>query len=111
MLYIPQTEALPLTEDVDGAVRIGGTRVLLELVVRAFQDGATPEAIVQRYATLRLADVYAVISYYLRHQAEVDQYLAGRERQAAETQQQVAQQQGDVSGLRARLLARRQERG
>ena len=111
MLYIPQTEALPLTEDLDGAVRIDGTRVLLELVVRAFQDGATPEAIVQRYATLRLGDVYAVISYYLRHQAEVEQYLAGRERQAAETQQQVAQQQADVSDLRARLLARRQERG
>lgn len=108
MLFIPEAESLPLTEDVDGAVRVGGTRVLLELVVRAFQDGATPEAIVQRYDTLRLADVYGVISHYLRHQADVDQYLAGRERQAAETQHQIAmQQQGDMSGMRARLLANR----
>jgi hypothetical protein len=30
---------------------------LLELVLRAFQDGATPEAIVQRYPTLGLVDV------------------------------------------------------
>jgi len=37
--------------------------VLVELVIQAFQDGATPEAIVQRYPTTTLADIYAVIAY------------------------------------------------
>jgi hypothetical protein len=42
-----QTEAPPLAEDASGALRVGSSRVLMELVVRAFQDGATPETIVQ----------------------------------------------------------------
>ena len=40
----------------------------LELVIHA-EDGATPGAIVQRYETLALADVYSVIAYYLHHPA------------------------------------------
>ena len=46
--------------------------------------GATPEAIVQRYSTLTLSDVYAVIAYYLRHRRDVEAYLARREQQAAD---------------------------
>jgi uncharacterized protein (DUF433 family) len=84
-----QAEAPPLREDASGALRVGDSRVLLELVVRAFQDGATPEAIVQRYDTLALADVYAVIAYYLRHRGEVEAYLARRELKAAEVRQRV----------------------
>jgi uncharacterized protein (DUF433 family) len=78
--FTVQAEAPPLREDSAGALRVGDSRVLLELVVRAFQDGATPETIVQRYATLALADVYAVIAYYLRHRTEIEEYLAPRER-------------------------------
>jgi len=47
----------PLRVEPSGAIRVGQTRVLLELVLRAFQNGATPEIIVQRYPSLRLADV------------------------------------------------------
>jgi len=61
--FIVQAEAPPIREDADGALRVGNSRVLLELVIRAFQDGATPETIVQRYSTLARADVYAVITY------------------------------------------------
>jgi hypothetical protein len=53
--------AVPLRQDADGVVRVGDSRVLLELVIRAFQQGATPESIVQSYNTLKLADVYAVL--------------------------------------------------
>jgi hypothetical protein len=81
--------------------------VLLELVIRAFQDGATPETIVQRYSTLALPDVYAVIGYYLRHRSEVEGYLDRREQEAAEIGQRIESQQGDLGEIRARLLARR----
>ncbi len=54
MAFTVQTEAPPLHEDATGALRVGNSRVLLEMVVRAFQDGATPETIVQRYSTLAL---------------------------------------------------------
>jgi len=80
--------------------------VLLELVMRAFQDGATPEAIAQRYPTAALADVYAVIAYYLRHREDIEAYLAERERQAQELRQRIEGHQGDLAELRSRLLAR-----
>ena len=102
-----QNDAPPLREDTSGALRIGQSRVLLELVIRAFQDGATPEAIVQSYPSVTLADVYAVIAYYLRHRADIEQYLAERERQVEEVQRRIESGQRDLSDIRSRLLARR----
>jgi hypothetical protein len=78
----------------------------VELVIRAFQDGATPEAIAQRYPTATLADIYAVIAYYLRHHQEVDAYLAEREQQAQAVRQRIERHQGDLADLRRRVLAR-----
>jgi uncharacterized protein (DUF433 family) len=54
------TEAPPLKADGSGGLRVGGTRVLLEMVIRAFQDGATAETIVQRYPSLELSIPRAV---------------------------------------------------
>jgi uncharacterized protein (DUF433 family) len=96
-----------LHEDETGALRVGESRVLLEIVIRAFQDGATPETIVQRYPTLSLPDVYAVIAYYLRHSTETDAYMAERERQARDVQQRVENTQPGIGEIRARLLSRR----
>lgn len=107
MSFTVQAESPPLREDATGAIRVGDTRVLLELVIRAFQDGATPEAIVQRYDTLALSDVYAVIAYYLRHVDEIEQYLTRREQKADEIQQRIESRQGDLSDSRERLLAQR----
>ena len=102
-----QTEAPPLREDASGALRIGNSRVLLELVIRAFQDGATPETIHQRYPTAGLPDIYAVIAYYLRHAEDIDAYLAERGQRAHDVRQRIEQHQGDLAGLRNRLAARR----
>jgi uncharacterized protein (DUF433 family) len=111
MSFTAQAESPPLHEDASGAIRVGNSRVLFELVIRAFQDGATPETIVQRYATLTLSDVYAVIAYYLRHRSDVENYLARREQKAGEVQQRLQTQQGDLSDIRGRLLVQRQPRG
>ena len=67
-----QTEAPPLRQDASGALRVGNSHVLFEVVIRAFQDGATPETIAQRYPTAALADIYAVIAYYLRHRKDIE---------------------------------------
>jgi uncharacterized protein (DUF433 family) len=100
-----QAEMPPLREDGTGALRVGESRVLLELVIRAFQDGATPETIVQRYSTLSLADVYAVIAYYLRHREQIETYLADRERQAADVRQRIEarQREREFPIMRCRL--------
>jgi uncharacterized protein (DUF433 family) len=103
-----EAEAPPLRQDDDGALRIGKTRVLLDLVIQAFQDGATSETIVQQYSALSLSDVNAVIAYYLRHGPEIDAYLAEREQGAQEIRKKIDARQGDLSDIRARLVARGQ---
>ena len=102
MAFTAQAEAPPLREDAAGALRVGDSRVLLELVIRAFQDGATPETIVQRSSTLALPDVYAVIAYYLRHRGEVEGYLAGREQKAEADEEWNARDQ-NIAGIGARV--------
>jgi uncharacterized protein (DUF433 family) len=102
-----QPEAPPLRVDESGAIRVGKTRVLFVLVVRAFQRGATPGDIVRMYDALDLADVYAVIAYYLRHRGEVDAYLAEYDRQAEEIRKKVEESQRHLPDIRGRLLARR----
>ena len=94
-------------DDGQGGLRVTGTRVLLERIVHAFEDGATPEGIVQSYDTLPLADVYAVLTWYLRHKVEVEDYLGKRAEQAEAIRQTIEAKQPDRAELRARLMARR----
>ena len=107
MNLVLDREAPPLHEDETGAVRVGNSRVLLETVVRAFQDGASPESIVHRYSTLSLSDVYNTIGYYLRHQDAVEAYVSQREHLAEAVQQRLSDIQPDLSSIRARLLSQR----
>jgi uncharacterized protein (DUF433 family) len=107
MTVTVQTDAPPLCQDDSGTLRVGSSRVLLELVIHAFQDGATPEAILQRYPTTTLADLYAVIAYYLRHPDQIEAYLAEREQRAEDVRRRIEGRQGDVGQLRRRLLAQR----
>jgi uncharacterized protein (DUF433 family) len=101
-------EAIPLAQDAHGVYRIGGTRVTLDLVVRAFNRGATAEEIAQRYPALNLADIYQVLGHYLKHQSDLDTYLKSREEQAETLRQ--SHPEWSPAGLRDRLLARRNSR-
>ena len=64
MDIVLQAEVLPLRRDSSGGLRVGNSHVLLELVIHAFEDGATPEAIAQRYPAAALADIYSVLAYH-----------------------------------------------
>lgn len=99
-------ETVPLKSDTDGVVRIGNTRVTLETVIGAFLDGASAEEIASQYPSLELADIYAVIAYYLRRHQEVDDYLRRRGAQAEAIQTQ-NETRSDPARIRERLLARR----
>jgi uncharacterized protein (DUF433 family) len=101
-------EPIPLEADANGVVRVGGTRVTLDTVVTAFQEGATAEEIVFQYPSLDLADVYAVIAFYLQRRAQVEAYLRRRQTQADEVREQ-NEARFDPQGIRGRLLARRAE--
>ena len=100
------TERIPVQTGSDGVIRIGGTRVTLDTLVAAFEAGATAEEIVQQYPSVALADAYAVIAYYLRHRAELAEYLERRQKQAKNARAE-NEQRFDPSGVRDRLLARR----
>jgi uncharacterized protein (DUF433 family) len=102
---ILERETPPFSEDQSGAIRIGNSRVLLELVIRAFQDGASPEAIMQRYSTLSLSEIYTTIGYYLRHPQEIETYLSQRDQLAESVRQKLSDIQPDLSSIRARILA------
>ena len=104
-LVITET-SIPLASDADGALRVGGTRVTLDTLVAVFKAGATAEEIVQRYPSLDLGDVYAVIGYYLHHRREVEAYL-GHRREHAGAARCRQEAHFDQTGLRERLLARR----
>jgi uncharacterized protein (DUF433 family) len=97
--------ASPLRVDEAGVVRIGETRVTLDTLVGSYHDGDTAEEIVQQYSSLSLADVHAAIAFYLTHRAEVDAYLAQREKDAAEIRGEV-EKTCDQRGIRERLMAR-----
>jgi len=101
-----QPLSLPLTLSKDGVARVGGTRVTLDTVVRAFARGATAEEIAQQYPSLSLPDVYAIISYYLQNRDEVDKYLEKR-RKDAQAVKRDNQKRFDQHGIRERLLARK----
>jgi hypothetical protein len=48
-MLIVEAKAPPLETNRNGAMRIGGTRVTLDMVVRAFEQGHTAEEIMGHY--------------------------------------------------------------
>ena len=79
----------PLRTDEHGVVRIGDTRVTLSSIVRCYQRGDSPEAIHEGFPSVSLADVYATITYYLRHRDEVDAYLADEDAAAERIRREI----------------------
>ena len=106
MLLEVQPEPVPLLTDVHGVVRVRTSRVTLASVVHAFRSGATAEEIAQQFPSVELADVYAVVIYYLRHREEVARYLRDREVDAR-TVRETNEARYDPAGIRDRLLNRR----
>ena len=101
-------EPAPIRADADGILRVGGTRVRLDTVVTAFNAGSGAEEILLKYPSLDLTDIYAVITYYLWHQKEIDAYLVERSRCTEEVRRE-NEQRFPAAGIRERLLARREK--
>jgi uncharacterized protein (DUF433 family) len=109
MVALPLIPPVVPLELYEGKVyRIRGSRVPLETVVRAFKDGESAEGIMEHYPSLTLADVYAVIAYYLAHRAEVEAYLAEREAEGERVRAEVTSR-ADYALWRERLMARKRE--
>lgn len=109
MDLVDVVESIPLKIDAHGVVRVGGTRVTLDTVVYEFEQGSTAEEIAYQFDVLNLADVYAVIAYYLRHQDEVKAYLQEQEKQSTEIREKI-EQRSPSKDLRESLIAKHQSR-
>jgi uncharacterized protein (DUF433 family) len=110
MSVIVSTSEIILEKDDTGVLYVGKTRVPLDTVVFAFNEGATAEEIVWRYPTLDLTQVYTAISYYLQNRGEVENYLEVRAVQHAEIKAE-AEARFNPKGIREKLLARRNPTG
>lgn len=104
MMTLPTTINVPLNRDDDGTIRVGNTRVLLELVIHAFQQGETAEGIIESYPTLRLDDVYAVLAYYLQHQDAVNTYLVEVDAESQIIRKKIEASQPSLQSVRKKLL-------
>jgi uncharacterized protein (DUF433 family) len=109
-LKIADPEPPPFRVEEDGTVRVGKTRVTLDIVIGAHNRGDTAEDIYRKYTTLKLADIYAVLAYYLRHSREVDAFLQERAREAEEIRREL-EAICPPDGFRERLLARQAQQG
>jgi uncharacterized protein (DUF433 family) len=90
------------------AIRIAGTRVGIETVLRDYREGASPEEIVLRYPTLSLEQVHATITYYLANRAKIETYLTRvQQRQEEAWLEQQRQPSEFVRSLRERLEQQR----
>ena len=108
MIAIPDDFRVPLRRDSNGKIRIGETRILLELVIHAYLRGESVEEIVDSYPTLKLSDVYAVLAYYLTHRTEIDAYVRDADQRAEQIQREIeAAYPSETLALRARLRALR----
>lgn len=110
MVLAIKSDPVPLRIDSEGAIRVGSTRITLELVVQSYYEGLTAEEIAARFDTLDVGDVYSVLGYYLHHKDEVHEYLRDREQYTAEVWAKIEARQGSQAGLRENLLARLQNK-
>jgi uncharacterized protein (DUF433 family) len=101
-----QARPVPLDRLPNGVLRVAGTRIGLDLVIGAYKAGQTPEQIVEAYDSLRLADVYPLIVYYLNHTTEVESYLRECEGLAREVRRKIEAAQPQPPGFREGLRAR-----
>jgi uncharacterized protein (DUF433 family) len=110
-MVVLRTDPMPLRVDETGTIRVGSTRVSLDVVLADYGSGMSPEEIVAELDTLNLADVYAAIAYYVRHRDEVDEYLRTRQVEAEILRKRAEAQFPDRANLKADLLARLAQRG
>ena len=73
---------------IEGAYRIGDTRVSLDSLVYLFREGMSAESMVENYSALTLEQVHGALAFYLGNQKEIDQYLTEGQRAAQSQHEQ-----------------------
>jgi len=81
---------------VDGAYRVGATRVSLDSLVYLFREGLSAESMVDSYPALTLEQVLGALAFYLANQKDIDTYLTEGQRTAESQHQQSRQTNAEL---------------
>ncbi len=91
MSIIIHPDPVPLRVDESGTIRVGQSRITLDVLLDYSRQGASPEQLAspQYFPTLNLSDVHGALAYYHRHRAELDEYLRQRQEEADRLQKEI----------------------
>lgn len=103
------SESIPLHRDSNGTIRVGETKVTLESVAYAFEEGDSAESIQDAFPGLQLSDIYLVLGFCLRYPAELEEYLA-QQRLFVDEARREDESRFQTQGLRNRLLSAKNRR-
>lgn len=101
--------APPIREDSGGVLRVGRTRVSLDSVLAAYNEGAGADEIVVRFPSLTLGEIRAVLGFYHQKREELDGYLMRAEAEEDRLQEET-ELRFPKGEIRERILARRTAR-
>jgi uncharacterized protein (DUF433 family) len=88
-------------------IRIAGTRINIETVLRDYLQGASPEEIIIQYPTLSLEKIHAAILYYLSNHEQMEKYMELVNQRDKEQQYQKEYPENFVRELRKRIEQQR----
>lgn len=80
------TQHIPLVQNEAGDLYVEGTRIFLENLLEAYEQGLSPEEIILAFPRLRLSQVYAVLAWALDHPEEVAAYRRRQKERAKEAE-------------------------
>jgi len=96
--------SIPLETNKQGVIRVKGTRVSLDSILHAYNEGATAEEIVLRFPTCAIEDIYTILSWALNNPAFVNEYMAAQAASRSQLEQEI-KREFPSNGLRERLVA------
>lgn len=114
-MILEATQTVPLTIWKDGSIRVKGSRLTIDGIIYAYRQGEIPEEIYKSYPSeaYTIADIYAIIAYYLSNKEKFDNYLIKREKEAEKIRKKIEsmpnhQEKSEI--LREKLSSRWKER-
>jgi uncharacterized protein (DUF433 family) len=91
-------------------IRIKGHRIGIDVVIKYYLSGYSPEQILADLPTLNLEKVHAAITYYLHNRSEMDAYMLRLERWREQHYQESLVKEPSPVATRLRMLKAQREK-
>jgi hypothetical protein len=108
MIALETTQNVPLILSEDGTIRVTGSGSILKRSFTNTSKATAPKRF-ESFPSLRLADIHAVISYYLNHRDQVNEYLRDQEKKARVVRDDIEsdpEYKSRIDELRERITSR-----